>query len=253
MKKQPKYLLIAILSIQVVLIIILAVILSNVMQQTQENEVDPDNIDEQPSVVIENLDEVFPELMQDFITQTNNQLFDLVSTNNVDVKLGATVAEIRDGTANRISFEGQKLTFYNFIVDIPILEQSYQMFLTTSEAEDNEYMPPNSAIIPLCLSDKETKVYGDFECVDIYSQATRHAIVAYYAPFLRPDGYYIIVPENISDNNIRLAVECRNSSEAYRNEIIEGAKSAIRDMGVSPDMFEYTIEENEYTERICEQ
>ena len=239
MQKRPNYLLIIALCVEVLFIVVLAVSLSRVMQSP---EVDPDDINAQPSITIDGLGSRFPGLSADFVRKTENQLFEIVQNNNVDVKLGTTVAQIRDDSVNKVQFEKEKYDFYNFIVDIPELEQSYQLFLTYSWVENNQYIDPNGTMIPLCLSDAETKVYPEFECRDLYDQKTRNLIGLNSVAYFHSDKYYVVVGQSTIDK-LKVIVTYHDESSDNVAVALNELKDSIRKLGISPDLFTYDVEE----------
>lgn len=253
MQRNYNHLIIIAVGIQILFIIALAISLPKIFQSSK---VDSGDFKAQPSVSIDNLGGIIPDLSSDFVKQTENQLFDLVRQNTEEVDLGATIAYIRDDPVNHIHFDDEKFDFYDFIVDIPELEQSYQLFLTVSEVSSNEYIDPNGSIIPLCLSEAEAKKYPNFDCKDIYGQGTRNLIVMNYAPYINFENFYIVMPEDNAnanaDNDILVVVRCHDATPAYYDSAIDELKTSIKSFGVSPDLFTYSTSESKYAINQCE-
>ncbi len=238
-EKRPNHLLIAILVFQIIFIIVLVVSLSRVFQSPK---IDPDDREAQPSVTIMGLDETFPEFSNDYIKEVENQLFLLVQQNNVGMNFGTSVAEIRQDSINHVSFKDEEFDFYNFIVDIPELSQSYQLFLTVSAVEANKYIDPNAAIVPLCLSDAEVKIYSDFNCEDIYNQKTRNLIGLNYIPYFDSDKYYVN-PRLSTLDSLVVVVFYRVNGIADADTALDELKNSIRTLGISPELFTYNVNE----------
>ncbi len=237
-EKKPNYLLIAALVFQVIFVVVLIASLSRVFQSSR---IDPDDRNAQPSVTIVDLDKRFQGLPADVSRGAENELFLLVQKNNIDVDFGAALAFIREDSANYVSFENEKFDFYNFIVDIPDLSQSYQLFLTVSMVENNKYIDPNSMVVPLCLSNAEEKVYPNFECKDIYDQKTRNAIALKYVAYF--NNGYILVPKLSNLDNLKIMANNPDDDSEWPEDVIDEVKNDIRSLGVSPDLFTYDVEE----------
>ena len=231
MQRNSNYLIIAAISIQVLFIIALIIALPRIFQSPR---IDPDDRAAQPSVTIRDLGNRYDMFSSSFTREIENQFFYLIQKNNVSINLGDTIAVIRDGSANHIHFEDEKFDFYNFIVDIPELQQSYQLFLTVSEVENNQFFNPNETIIPLCLSDAEEKIYPNFECKDIYGQKTRNMLGLNYSAYFNSDKFFVVRSQSTPEN---LMVMATDDIDVALTEL----KDSIKLLGISPDLFTYDI------------
>ena len=231
MQRRSSHLIITAVSIQVLFIIALILTLPRIFQSS---EIDPDNRAAQPSVTIKDLGNRFNGFSSSFIKEIENQLFYLIQKNNTSVDLGETIANIRDGSVNHIHFEDEMFDFYNFIVDIPELQQSYQLFLTVSEVENNQFFNPNDTIIPLCLSDAEEKIYPNFECKDIYGQMTRNMLGLNYSEYFDSDKFFVVRAQSTPENLMVMAT-------GDIDDALTELKDSIKLLGISPDLFTYDI------------
>lgn len=231
MRKDFSHLIIVAVSIQVLFIIALIIAIPRIFQNPKIN---PDNRAAQPSVTIKDLSSRYDMFSAGFIKEIENQLFYLIQKNNVSVNLGDTVAIIREGSANHVHFEIEQFDFYNFIVDIPELQQSYQLFLTVSEVENNQFFNPNDTIIPLCLSDAEEKKYPDFECKDIYNQKTRNMLGLNYSEYFDSDKFFVVRAQSTPEKLMVMAT-------VDIDDALSDLKDSIKLLGISPDLFTYDI------------
>lgn len=237
-EKKPNYLLIAGFSLQAIFVIALIASLPKIFQGPK---ISPDNRDAQPSVTIIDLEKNIQTLSPNFAKEVENQLFLIVQDNNIDIDFGTALAYIRENSLNHIHFEDEKFDFYNFIVDIASLSQSYQLFLTVSAVENNQYIDPNGTIIPLCLSDAEPKIYPDFKCKDMYGQETRNSIVFNYLPYFN-NNKYLFIPKLSNYNYLMVMADRSDDDLEWPNDIISEVKNDIRLLGVSPDLFTYGVD-----------
>ncbi len=156
-------------------------------------------------------------------------------------------ASFRDGSIKTRRFENYGVNYVRAIVDIPSLEQSYEIFLEYPDNKDAisavEYSESNVAkpYSILCLDDNSEKIYSNFDCHESSDYYTRQKIVAntlgyfyfdYFSAYLDPNGpgTVIISPSVTYDND-----------DATKTQYIEEVKTTIKTLGISPDLFTYYV------------
>lgn len=228
---------IAAIFVVVQVIFILAIIIS-APKLFKDDEISAGDYNEQPKVVIENLGTIFSG-SSERVETIERSLLGIIQNNTNNVNLKSAIATMRDVKESYFSYEN--LHHLSFIVDIPDLSQSYQIFYEYSDDENNQYISINDSIIPLCLSEYETKVYPEFECKDLYEQTTRNAIVAKYLPYFNFDYFSAYVnPSNIFEIIIS-PIGSDTINDIDSNSYIDMVKEKISSIGISPEIFEYRI------------
>lgn len=220
--------------LQVLFIIVAAISIKNMMQ---DEKINPDDTSRQSSISIERLSSKIPEISSDSKDEIQRELLRIVKNNTTDVDFGSVEAIIRDESIHANFFETENLGEVNFIVDIPELSQTYQLFYEYSPDLNNSYLEKNDRIIALCVEPSEVK-YQDFNCNGFYTQGTRNFLVQKYLEFADFENFYA----EILDEDYSVVRVC----PFYHNEtdgdlFIEETKEMIRSFGVSPDLFTYQI------------
>lgn len=230
------------------IIFILAIVIS-APKLFQDNEIGAGDYDKQPKVTIQDLKTVLsghPE-KADAIERS---LLDIIQNNTNDVNLKSSVATMRD--LKEIYFDHENLHHLSFIADIPDLSQSYQIFYEYSDDENNPYLSQNDTIIPLCLSEYETKLYPEFVCKDLYEQTTRNAIVAKYLSYFNFDYFSAYI--DLSDIfEIVINPISDNVSDVESSSYINTIKDNISSLGISAEIFNYHIVQPEDLNYIIEE
>lgn len=228
-------LMMAFIVFQMIFVIILIVSLPNLFQ---DNKISAGDYNAQPKVSIEGLQEILPTSSADKVGVIERSLLEIIKNNVNEVNLGESVATVRDVNGQYFSYEN--VYFLSFIVDIPALKQSYQMFYQDSSDEYSEYIGPDDTIIPLCLGEYEEKIYSEFNCKDIYDQTTRNVIVSKYLSFFGFENFSAFIdltePYDVRINPIAGDIS-GGDSRLYINMI----KEKISSLGISPEMFRYSV------------
>ncbi len=232
--KKINYPILILILIQILFIILVIVSIKGLFT---EERIDPDDITRQPSVNIESLSSKIPALNADSISSIEHELLNIVGKNITDIDFIESKAIIRDESIHSHFFETENLGEVNFIVDIPDLEQSYQLFYEYSPDENNSYLESNDRIIALCVEPSEVK-YQDFNCNDLYSQGTRNFIIEKYLNFADFDNFYA---EVTGKNHDQITINLNWREETDGEEYIREAKEMVSSLGSSPDLFKYSI------------
>ena len=231
---QTNHLLLAFIIVQGVIILFATIAIVSQLQKS--DRVDQNDYSNQPSVTIEDLDKNFVKFPEDRKGMIAANLLDIMRNNTPEINLANARAEIRDGSIREKHFDSINVDYASAIVDIPDLEQSYQVFLQSSSDSKNRYIDPNGAIIFLCIKNPSDIVYSDFDCVDTYSQKTRNSLVTQFIKYYQFNGFIAWV-EN--DETVVIVPNDFNVVDAER--FVGDARTAVESMGISSDLFEYRI------------
>lgn len=229
---QQNSILISILfTIQVIIIVLAIFIIKNLT----------DGPSQIPAIPIFSLSSEIKDLPDTSVQPIESALHDAVILNNdivFDVKKSDT--KIREGTLVNRYFEKQNIHYINFVVDIPSLEQSYQIFHEWTDDYTNPNYLINRATMAMCVPEK-LATYSDFECIDNYDNDGQKQIVSefikysdfqYFTPFIKQQDYN----GTVYINPINLDAD-KETTEEYVNQ----TKEYIDSLGISSDIFNYKV------------
>ena len=166
------------------------------------------------------------------------ELFRLVEVNTENAaSFKNPTAKIREDAIYRESFSSKNIEYLSFIVDIPDLEQSYQVFHEWSTIKDNPNALPNESVIVLCLEDSQ-KIYENFDCKDIYGQRTRTPRLFRYLAWHNFDGLFISYPDSTQQN---IAVNVLGEKDDDEVAHIQEVKDYITTLGLNPEGPSYRV------------
>ena len=224
--KQPNSIFISFIFIQLILIIFLAV---SIPQLFSSDRIDDNNINLQPQVSITNLSNDISNLRADNISHIQRALFDVVEQSYSEAST-SLAASLRTDTIKTFNFKRQNINYFTAILDIPEINQSYQIFYGYSDTENKA---PNDFISILCAPDT-------INCEDLDSQPSHFDIAARYLEFFNFDNFSVFIkrdePSKIYINPIKYSIT-DGDKKTYLQEI----KGIIQSLGISPDLFTYEI------------
>lgn len=222
--------------LQIVFLIILGVVLGNLSNENQGNLTGEAYEESRPQLTIENLAKSVDFLSGDDISNIQKTLFDKIMDNNNSLKASDVKADVREGTVRTFEADGIGMNLLSFIVDVPSLEQSYQVFY---EYADKELELENPTSV-LCLDNWSEKRYDNFSCRGSGDDDTRRGVVAMYLGGAEFNDFAVSMDEGrkviTMDVFPNIVVD-----EEKRNGYIDEVKRAIEDLGMSPEMFEYRV------------
>ena len=164
------------------------------------------------------------------------ELFRIVEVNTENAKsFKNPTAKIRENAIYRHSFADQNIEYLSFIVDLPDLEQSYQVFHEWSTVNDNPNTLPNDSITILCL--EKDQIYENFACKDIYDQKTRNALAFRYLSWHRFDSFAVSL---IDPAKQKLEIPYPKPKEDRAADFLAELKSFISSLGLAEDRFTYS-------------
>lgn len=128
--------------------------------------------------------------------------------------------------------------YVNFIVDIPSLEQSYQIFHEWSDDNSNKYYLVNMATLIMCPTTDQVK-YSNFNCKDKFNHHGQNYIVSEFIRYYNFNYFTVSIHGDYSQvdiNPIKLDV-----SDSEKDSYIQKTKSTIQSLGIYPEIFTYHI------------
>ncbi|MBR2841578.1 hypothetical protein IKE80_02255 [Candidatus Saccharibacteria bacterium] len=216
---------------QIIFIAIIAFIVSLFVHDEKISNVD---YERQPKVVIENIKSFLPDATQDYSAVLGQKIAKTVESNAPNYDIFGSKATIRENTFKMTKLEKDNTSFYSMIIDIPNLQQSYQIYDVYSS--DNE---PANRMYVLCLDNPSEIIYPDFQCKDEYPLNMRSIIVNYYLPYFDFNYFSTFMEDNFT--KIYINPTEYSPTEKEKETYLQETKEAVRSLGVSPDLFTYEI------------
>lgn len=178
------------------------------------------------------------------ITQT---LTDAIAINTKNLNVSTPKATIRENTLVTRDFDRFNFKTISFIVDIPDIEQSYQVYYNypinpnfdTFFSEDTDAPYPDVLRSALCISDTSQIIYPNFDCHSIYPPDARHKIAQSYINLFEFSDFTTRI-DNHNPTQINLK-RLAKSTNPLNEDSISQVKDALSSVGISPDSFTYHI------------
>jgi len=225
------------LVIQIIIVILLVTIISNINN----------NSFEAPSTKIFNLTQKVNDLPTDSVEPIQVSLYDAVEINKGTLQsITDSDAEVRDGSVVNLYFEKQNVHYVSFIVDIPSISQSYQVFHEWSDEANNPYIMLNMATMTMCLP-QSMSIYEDFKCHDRFAQNGQRIIVSTFIKYFNFDGFTAFVKEK-ENNVININPISTDISKAVKDSYIQQVKESVKSLAIPSELFEYYVmQQKDYT------
>lgn len=168
-------------------------------------------------------------------------LYDTVTMNGGAINsIKDSDIRIREETLKNIYFSEQNIHYVSFIIDIPSLEQSFQIFHEWTNDSTNQYYLVNRATMVMCPLESQIK-YSNFQCRDNYDNNGQAFIVSQFLPYLSFDGFNALTRYDKAPYVIIIAPETFNVSEDTKSVFIEQTKEKITSLGFPSDLFSYYV------------
>lgn len=238
-KKDRSVPLIIFLISQIFLIIILVAI---IFLNRSSSEILSTDYESQPSVAIEEFNNELPDSSSLYLGLIERSLLKTIELNSDSFNINNSKAEIRDGTLVTQKFDDIDGTYFSMIVDIPTLEQSYQIYaLAPMEGNKDPNILSYYTQYILCLDDYAEKIYSNFQCEDEHPVDTRTGIVVSYLKYFDFDHFNAFV-DSSNPSVINISTGSLDSiDEKTGNIYIQEVRDAVASLGISPDIFEYRV------------
>ena len=224
---------------QIVFIIIMVTIIINQVNTSNKIEIR----DDQPYIAIDSslIEDIA--LPYSYAEDIAHGLTDTIALNTPDFSISDTEAIIRDDSLKLVEFNNHDFNALSFIVDIPNLEQSYQVYYKYPTGTATEISYDENPYAILCIENGSQIIYPNFDCHSPYSTDIRQKIATEYAHFLEFDNFTISI-DNQNPNQIDIN-PATNIDDTTGESYIQETRAAIRSLGVSPNLFDYHIVKQE--------
>lgn len=222
--------------LQIFFIIFLIATIHNI---TQENEV---GRDDKPKTIIENLSAEAEDLPDSYVEDIERSLTETMEQNLGSIDTANTTIKIRDGSLKVQKFDNYGFRALSMVVDIPSLQQSYQIFykypIDHTESTSSAYFNNPRAV--LCLDETTEILYPDFKCKAAYPKETRYKIAADYLRYFDFNYFSTSVDED-DPTTIRINPAEYSITDEQKESYIQETKDAIESLGISSELFKYKI------------
>lgn len=188
-----------------------------------------------PELTIEGLADRAPILTETEIVDIQKKVFQIVSENTNKINVDKIKATIRDGETHAQTFNGNS-KYMNMILDIPDLEQSYEVFYGS-----NAMLNPGISTFVLCIDDHTQIIYDNFECKSSDSESIREQVVTTYLKYFRFEYFSAYIDPEKPDTVVLSPSVTFNNSEATKAKYIKEVKEAIDSLGVSSESYDYYV------------
>ena len=234
-KKKINPIVLVFLAIQLLLIIIIFIIVAWINSSNDVIDNDAERYEKLPELTIENLADKVSALTESEIKSIQKKVFEIVSENsksiNVDIK-----AKIRDDNVHYIAFDRHHTSYLNMTIDIPNLEQSYEVFYSS-----NAVIDPEVPTYVLCLEDDADIVYKDFKCKSSDDESIRDTMIETFIKFFDFDYFSAYISTDDSSTIVIDPSITYDNDEATKKSYIAEAKGAVESLGFSPDKYNYYV------------
>ena len=220
--------------IQIVFIIFLAISISNLLEDDTKLK-----REDQPEITISNLKTLVSDLSDEYASDIQHSLTEIVELNTTNLGITDSSATIREESLNTVKSDYKGSKIISYIVDIPNLQQSYQMFYAYPINTNLGAPSTNNYRAILCLEDEKQIVYPDFECYSPFSSDARREIIGEYLGYFEFEYF----SATLDDDNVTVIISPISESvtETTKKAYINQTKEAIKSLGISPDLFEYKV------------
>lgn len=225
-QKKPNLILIIFIIFQIILIIALAFSLPKILQNDQINE---GNSESQPKVSVNNLSSEDTNLRSENVSNIERTLLSVAEKSNLNIDTTAGAYVVSD-TVKTKYFERQDIKYFTGTVALSNSNLSYQIYYAYSGTENEA---PNDNIVILCSSDSS-------DCKNAYTIEDRNSLIFKLLNY-GSDAFNTFSLDLADKNFKRIGINLINDTEAEREDSIKSVKTAVEELGVSSDAFEYHI------------
>ena len=227
-----------ILAIIVIQVFFAVAFISTIVTQINQTNIISDR-NNQPEVSMENRLLSNTNLSSEVIKDISLSLTEAIQLNTSNIDIAKSNATIRNNSLIVKEFKNYEFNALSFIVDIPNLEQSYQIFYKYPANLESNMPYYNNPRAVLCLEDETQIIYPNFDCHSNYPNNTRQHIVNDYFNFISFDDFKVNIDnQNFSQITI---IPSSSSTETDNETYLSSVKSTITSLGISPDLFEYHL------------
>ncbi|MCR5699972.1 MAG: hypothetical protein K6G49_00865 [Candidatus Saccharibacteria bacterium] len=217
--------------LQIIFVILLIFVIKNLNTSTFEES----------NLPVSNLKQDLQDLPENSVETIQTALYDAVATNQGTLNsIEDSDARVREGTLVNLYFEKQNMHYVNVIIDIPSIQQSYQIFNEWSDNPTNQFYMLNMATMAMCLS-KDQIIYQDFNCKDKYNQKGQNIVTAEFLKYFTFNQFTPIL-RNSDLSTVYINPVSFDINDNTKQSYIQETKDAISSLGISPDIFKYKVQ-----------
>lgn len=196
---------------------------------------------QQPKAQIKDIDKTITDASAVDLDYIRQNLFQAISINTPNIDTKDLQATIRQDSTKTLQFDHPEFTFYSFTVDIPSLQQSYQIFYTYPDAGEIYYIDPDNPVTILCLDNSDDIIYPDFDCKNYSKFTTRNTIAAEYLRYFDFADFDIAFSKDFKE--LTIGLKTSQTDDSKLGAYLQTVKDTIKSLGISPDIFTYLIKQ----------
>ena len=237
--RQVSPIILIIILLQIIFIAsIVGIIINNLKN---DNKIDHRN--QEPTIILDNSSIAQLNLPNDYIADITHSITEATELNTPNLLTSDTIATARADSITLQNFNRHNFNALSFIVDIPSLEQSYQIYYKYPMTPNTDEPFLHNPRAVLCLEDKPQIVYPDFNCQSSQPSDIRQRIATEYLRFFEFDHFTISFAPQASN---QIVINPANSvSDVESTSYITELRSAISSLGISPDLFNYQLQDSQ--------
>ena len=217
--------------------LIIVVVIINIVMLNDDKAANDDleRYKKLPELSVTGLANKAPDLTESEISDIQKKIFKIVSENTSNISTNEIEAKIRGENVHMRSFD-ENTKYLNMTIDIPSLEQSYEVFYSS-----NAVIDPDVSTFVLCLDDDTEKVYENFECKSSDNASIRDTVVSSYLGRFRFEYFSAYFdPEKPNTITISPSVTYDND-EATKKGFVNEVKLSIESLGIPSSRYEYYV------------
>lgn len=196
---------------------------------------DTERYEKMPELTISGLKDKATFLSETAVKDIQKKAFKIVSENSESVNKSSIKATIRDGKIFAEKF-GDRSNYINMIIDIPDLEQSYQVFYSS-----NAVINPEVSSYVLCLNEEGDKIYKNFECKSSDNESIRQTMLETYIRYYDFNYFSAYVKEDNPNAIVISPSVTYDNSKSTMDSYVEEAMQAVDALGFPSDNYYYYV------------
>lgn len=190
---------------------------------------------------ISNLKSDLESLPENSVEAIQSALYDNVTTNGGTLSsISDSDAKVREGTMTELYFDEINMHYINFIVDIPSIEQSYQIFNEWSDNKSNPHYLTNLTTMVMCPLESQIE-YSSFKCRDSYNHNGQSLIASNFLPLLDPDSYSTLIQNSKAPYIVVIAPKAFMVDDDTKTSYTKQTEENIKSLGFPSDAFNYYV------------
>lgn len=218
-------------------VLLLLVVIANIIQLNDDGGPidDLERYKRLPELAINNLSNQAQILSDSEVENIQKKVFKIVSENSSDINTREIKAVIREGSLFAKDFNG-RTKYARMIIDIPSIEQSYEVFYSS-----NAVIDPEVSTYALCLNNDADVVYKNFKCTSSDKESIRQQIVETYLNYFGFE-YFSAGINPVAPKTIIISPSVSyNNDEKIKTRYINEVKNAIDSLGIPSSSYEYYV------------